>query len=96
MENPLSRWMIKERNLSVSWKGEDLSGLENLKNCNIMEKKYKIGEWVFHRFGDEIKHGKIVGYDDDCYIIKTLVDDIFGYMHLKDEDISKNYEELKN
>lgn len=76
--------------------GGSISRLENLKNCNIMEKKYKIGEWVFHRFGDEIKHGKIVGYDDDCYIIKTLVDDIFGYMHLKDEDISKNYEELKN
>ena len=61
-----------------------------------MEKKYKIGEWVFHRYGDEIKHGKIVGYDNDCYVIETLVDDIFGYMHLKDEDISKNYEELKN
>ena len=61
-----------------------------------MGKKYKIGEWVFHRFGDEIKHGKIVGYDSDCYVIETLVDDIFGYMHLKDEDISKNYEELKN
>lgn len=41
-----------------------------------------------------IKHGKIVGYDNDCYVIETLVDDTFGYMHLKDEDISKNYEEL--
>jgi hypothetical protein len=88
--------MIKVRNFFLNLNGGSISRLENIKNCNIMELKYKIGEWVFHRFGDEIKHGKIVGYDDDCYIIKTLVDDIFGYMHLKDEDVSKNYEELKN
>ena len=58
--------------------------------------KYSIGESVYHRIGDDISYGEVVGYEDDCYIIKTLVDDIFGYMHLKDEDISKNYEELKN
>ena len=37
-----------------------------------MEKKYEIGEWVFHRFGDEIKHGKIVGYDDIATLLKLL------------------------
>lgn len=61
-----------------------------------MEKKYKIGEWAFHRFGDGIKHGKIVGYDGDCYVIETHVGYTFGYMHLTDEDVSKNYEELNN
>lgn len=29
--------------MSVSWKGEDLSGLENLKNCNMIEVKIKQG-----------------------------------------------------
>ena len=96
MENLISIRTIKGRKFFLNLSVGSISILENIKNCNIMEKKYEIGEWVFHRFGDEIKHGKIVGYDDDCYIIKTLVDDIFGYMHLKDEDISKNYEELKN
>lgn len=59
-------------------------------------RKYKIGEWVYHRIGGEVSHGKIVGYEDGCYVIETLVNDMLGYMHLKDKDVSRNYEELKN
>jgi hypothetical protein len=72
MENLISIRTIRVRNFFLNLNVGSISRLENIKNCNIMELKYKIGEWVFHRFGDEIKHGKIVGYDDDCYIIKTL------------------------
>ena len=56
--------------------------------------KYNIGEWVWHRIGDDINHGKVVGYENDCYVIETPVDGVLGYMHLTDEDVSKNYNDL--
>ena len=58
--------------------------------------KYSIDESVYHRIGDDISYGEVVGYEDDCYVIKTPVHDVFAYMRLTDEDVSKNYEELKN
>lgn len=59
-----------------------------------MGKKYKIGESVYHRIGDNVSYGKIVGYEDGCYVIETPVNGVFAYMRLTDEDVSKNYNDL--
>ena len=59
-----------------------------------MEVKYSIGESVYHRIGADISYGKIVGYDNDCYVIETPVEGVLGYMRLTDEDVSKNYNDL--
>ena len=59
-----------------------------------MGTKYKIGESVYHRIGDNVSYGKIVGYEDGCYVIETPVDGVLGYMRLTDEDVSKNCQEL--
>lgn len=59
-----------------------------------MGTKYKIGECVYHRIGDNVSYGKIVGYEDGCYVIETPVDGVLGYMRLTDEDISRNCQEL--
>lgn len=59
-------------------------------------KKYKKGERVYYRFGDEICYGKIFGYEDDCYIIETPVHGALGFIRFAEEDISKDYELLKN
>lgn len=58
--------------------------------------KYNIGEWVWHRKGDEISYGKVVGYENDCYVIETLENDMLGYMRLTDEDVSKDYNKLND
>lgn len=58
--------------------------------------KYSIGESVYHRIGDDISYGEVVGYEDDCYVIKTLVNDVFAYMHLTDEDVSKYFNDLND
>ena len=58
------------------------------------DKKYSIGECIYHRIGDEIGYGKIVGYENGCYVIETPVDGVLGYMRLTDEDVSKNYNDL--
>lgn len=59
-------------------------------------RKYKIGEWVFHRMCGDVSHGKIVGYEDGFYVIETMENDILCNMHLTDKDVSRNYEELNN
>ena len=59
-----------------------------------MGKKYQIGESVYHRIGDNVSYGKIVGYEDGCYVIETPVNGVFAYMRLTDEDVSKNYNDL--
>lgn len=61
-----------------------------------VNKKYSIGESVYHRIGDEVSYGKIVGYEDDCYVIETLIDGVLGYMRLTDEDISRNCNDLND
>ena len=61
-----------------------------------MERKYKIGDWVWHRKGYEISYGKVVGYENDCYVIETLENDMLAYMHLTDEDVSKDYNKLND
>lgn len=59
-----------------------------------MEAKYSLGECVYHRIGDDVSYGKIVGYEDDCYVIETPVEGVLGYMRLTDEDVSKDYKDL--
>ena len=59
-----------------------------------MEAKHSIGECVYHRIGDNVSYGKIVGYEDGCYVIETPVEGVLGYMRLTDEDVSKNYNDL--
>lgn len=59
-----------------------------------MVEKYSIGECVYHRIGDDVNYGKIVGYEDGCYVIETPVEGVLGYMRLTDEDVSKNCQEL--
>ena len=59
-----------------------------------MEAKYSLGECVYHRIGDDVGYGKIVGYEDGCYVIETPVEGVLGYMHLTDEDVSKDYKDL--
>lgn len=59
-----------------------------------MEAKYSLGECVYHRIGDDVSYGKIVGYEDGCYVIETPVEGVLGYMRLTDEDVSKDYKDL--